>query len=48
MSLAPFEQFKRTIEQSKEVLIIIPENPSGDAVGSAWALYYFSNYYKKP
>lgn len=41
MSLSPQEQFKNFLEKSKEVLILIPENPSGDAVGSAWALYFF-------
>lgn len=41
MSLAPQEQFKNFLEKSKEILILIPENPSGDAVGSAWALYFF-------
>ncbi|HRY82555.1 MAG TPA: DHH family phosphoesterase [Candidatus Moranbacteria bacterium] len=41
MSLSSQEQFKKFLETSKEVLILIPENPSADAVGSAWALYYF-------
>jgi nanoRNase/pAp phosphatase (c-di-AMP/oligoRNAs hydrolase) len=41
MSLEPKQQFKEFLEKSKNILIIIPENPSGDAVGSAWALYYF-------
>jgi len=41
MSLEPQEQFKNFVEKSKDVLILIPENPSGDAVGSAWALYFF-------
>jgi nanoRNase/pAp phosphatase (c-di-AMP/oligoRNAs hydrolase) len=41
MSLEPTEQFKKFLDESKEVLILIPENPSGDAVGSAWALYFF-------
>lgn len=41
MSLEPIEQFKSFLEKSKDVLILIPENPSGDAVGSAWALYFF-------
>ena len=41
MSLAPLEQFKTFLEKSQEVLILIPENPSGDAVGSAWALAFF-------
>ena len=40
MSLEPREQFKNFLEKSKEVLILIPQNPSGDAVGSAWALYF--------
>ncbi len=41
MSLEPIQQFKNFLEKSKEVLILIPENPSGDAISSAWALYYF-------
>jgi len=41
MSLTPQEQFKKFLEDSKNVLILIPENPSADAVGSAWALYFF-------
>ena len=41
MSLTSQEQFKKFLETSKEVLILIPENPSGDAVGAAWALYHF-------
>lgn len=41
MTLLPNEQFKQFLDKSQEVLILIPENPSGDAVGSAWALYFF-------
>lgn len=41
MSLEPQEQFRKFLENSKNILILIPENPSLDAVGSAWALYYF-------
>jgi phosphoesterase RecJ-like protein len=41
MSLVPQEQFKQFLDKSQDVLILIPENPSGDAVGSAWALYFF-------
>jgi phosphoesterase RecJ-like protein len=41
MSLEPFEQLKQFLEKSKEVLILIPENPTGDAIGSALALYFF-------
>lgn len=41
MSLSPQEQFKKFLESSKETLILLPENPSADAIGSAWALYFF-------
>jgi len=41
MSLEPIQQFKSFLEKSKEVLILLPENPSNDAVCSAWALYFF-------
>ncbi|MFA7208704.1 MAG: DHH family phosphoesterase [Parcubacteria group bacterium] len=41
MSLTPQEQFKQFLDKAQDVLILIPENPSGDAVGSAWALYFF-------
>lgn len=39
--LSPQEQFKNFLDTSKEILILIPENPSAGAVGSAWALYRF-------
>ncbi|HPN96186.1 MAG TPA: DHH family phosphoesterase [Candidatus Moranbacteria bacterium] len=41
MALEPQEQFKKFLDNSKEILVLIPENPSSDAVGSAWALYFF-------
>jgi nanoRNase/pAp phosphatase (c-di-AMP/oligoRNAs hydrolase) len=41
MSLTPIEQFKKFLDESKKVLIATVENPSVDAVGAAWALYYF-------
>jgi len=41
MSLLPQEQFKKFLENSKEVLILIPENPDCDAVGSAYGLSFF-------
>lgn len=41
MTLSPTEQFKSFLKKSQDVLILIPENPSGDAVGSAWALAHF-------
>jgi nanoRNase/pAp phosphatase (c-di-AMP/oligoRNAs hydrolase) len=41
MTLNSQQQFKQFLEKSKNILILIPENPSADAVGSAWALHYF-------
>lgn len=41
MSLAPNEQFKKFLEDSKNVLLLLTQNPTADAVGSAWALYFF-------
>lgn len=41
MSLLPQEQLHKFIDSSKEVIIFIPENPSFDAIGSAWALSIF-------
>lgn len=41
MSLEPQEQFKKFLEKSKDILILLPQNPGGDAVGSAWGLYFF-------
>jgi len=41
MVLDPVEQFKNLLNKSRDVLILIPENPSGDAIGSAWAIYFF-------
>jgi nanoRNase/pAp phosphatase (c-di-AMP/oligoRNAs hydrolase) len=41
MSLEPQEQFKNFLEKSKDILILLPQNPGGDAIGSAWGLYFF-------
>jgi nanoRNase/pAp phosphatase (c-di-AMP/oligoRNAs hydrolase) len=41
MALEPAQQLEKLLEQSKNVLILTPQNPSGDAVGSAWAFYFF-------
>ena len=41
MSLTPKEQFHKILENTKEVLIFLPQNPHYDAIGSAWALYFF-------
>lgn len=41
MALEPIEQFGNLVGKSKNVLIILPQGPSGDAIGSGWALYFF-------
>ncbi|MCX6763683.1 MAG: DHH family phosphoesterase [Candidatus Moranbacteria bacterium] len=41
MTLEPFAQLKKLLDESKEILILIPEGPTGDAVGAAWALYFW-------
>lgn len=41
MALEPMQQLEKLIEESKNVLIILPQNPSGDAIGSGWAFYFF-------
>jgi nanoRNase/pAp phosphatase (c-di-AMP/oligoRNAs hydrolase) len=41
MALELLEQFEKILSDSKKVLILIPENPSGDAIGSAWAFYFY-------
>ncbi len=41
MALEPIEQFGGLIEKSKNILIILPQSPSGDTIGSGWALYFF-------
>ncbi len=41
MSLEPLEQLKTFLEKSEEPLILLPENPDGDAVGAAWGLFFF-------
>jgi nanoRNase/pAp phosphatase (c-di-AMP/oligoRNAs hydrolase) len=41
MSLDLQQQFKNFLEKSKEILILLPQNPQGDEIGSAWALYFF-------
>lgn len=41
MALEPFQQFAGIIEKSKKVLILTAQNPSGDAICSAWAFYFF-------
>lgn len=35
------EQLKRILSESKNVLILLPQNPDGDAIGSGWSFYFF-------
>jgi nanoRNase/pAp phosphatase (c-di-AMP/oligoRNAs hydrolase) len=41
MSFEPQEQLKSFLEKSRDVLVVLPENPSGDAVASASAFCFF-------
>lgn len=47
MGLDQEQQFEKIISESGEILILLPKNPSGDAIGSAWALYFFLANQKK-
>lgn len=35
------QQFATLLERSHSVLILLPQNPDGDAIGSGWGLYFF-------
>jgi nanoRNase/pAp phosphatase (c-di-AMP/oligoRNAs hydrolase) len=41
MSLDNAQQFNNVLKSAKHVLIFMANNTSGDAVGSAWATYFF-------
>jgi len=41
MSLDQIQQFEKLLTESKNILVLLPENPDGDAIGSAWAFYFF-------
>lgn len=41
MSLDSAQQFKNVTDNAKNVLIFTPENAGGDALGAAWATYFF-------
>ena len=41
MALEPIQQLEKLISESKNVLIVLPQNPTGDAIGSGWAFYFF-------
>ncbi len=40
MALSTAQQFKNLIEKSKNILLVLPQNPNGDAICSAWSLYF--------
>ncbi len=41
MALEPIQQLEKILTEAKKILILTPENPDGDAIGSAWAFYFF-------
>ena len=41
MSLDSMEQFEKILLSTKKPLILLPQNPSGDAISSGWSLYFF-------
>jgi nanoRNase/pAp phosphatase (c-di-AMP/oligoRNAs hydrolase) len=41
MALEPIQQFEKLLEQAKNALVFLPQNPSGDAIGAGWAFYFF-------
>jgi len=41
MSLNPIEQIKKNLSSVKKVLILLPQNPDGDAISAGWSLYFF-------
>jgi len=41
MALELIQQIEKLLGESQHVLILIPQNPSGDAVASAWAFHFF-------
>ena len=41
MALELIQQLEKILTAAKNVLILVPENPEGDAIGSAWAFYFF-------
>lgn len=47
MAREPQDQLKELIDQSEHILLLLPENPSGDAIGAGWAFYFFLEKMKK-
>ncbi len=41
MALEPTQQFEKLLLGAKNVLIFLPQDPDGDAIGAGWALYFF-------
>ena len=41
MALESIQQLEKLIAEAKKVLIFLPENPDGDAIGAGWAFYFF-------
>lgn len=41
MALEPVQQLEKLLAAAKNVLIFLPENPTGDAIGAGWAFYFF-------
>lgn len=41
MALEPVQQLEKLLEQSKNVLILLSQNPDGDAISAGWAFYFF-------
>ena len=41
MALEPVQQLEEVLKKSKDVLIFLPQNPSGDAIGAGWSFYFF-------
>jgi len=41
MALEPIQQLEKILGQAKNVLIFLPQNPNGDAIGAGWAFYFF-------
>lgn len=41
MALEPIQQLEKLLLGAKNVLIFLPQNPDGDAIGAGWALYFF-------
>ena len=41
MSLTSSEQIEKILSSAENPLILLPQNPTGDAIGAGWSLYFF-------